>query len=120
MSVGPAVVADVPKESFPRPKANGRVAAAVKQDDHVLDVEVTRLCDVSRVDKFERTTMREYKNDAPQNDVWAVVGGAALVGVGAPSIANPRVLADDQEKISDKEARGFGYGLVGLGAMPIG
>lgn len=115
MSVGRPVVTDVAKGSYPRSSANGKLTAEVVQDESTLDVSVTRLCDVTRIDKVERTTTREYNNDAPLNDWWAGIGGAALVGVGVASIVSPSLW--DSEKLSEKEVRGSGYVFAGVGAL---
>jgi uncharacterized membrane protein YgcG len=59
----------------------------------------------------------EHKNDAPQNDWWAGIGGAVLVGVGALAIVNPTTVQSSTSDLSDKEARGVGYAFVGTGAL---
>jgi hypothetical protein len=117
MSVGPPAVTDVRKASHERPVPNGLRVVEIEQHGTALSVSATELCDVQQVDDIQRTTVRGYKNDAPQNDVWAGVLGTAAVGAGVVSIVSPATMRGGNEELSDEEVRNLGYGLVGVGAL---
>lgn len=117
MSVGPPVVTDVPRTVRQVPVPTTGRAVSVDQHDLKADVHVARLCDVTRFDDIERTTVRTYHNDSPSNDVWAVVAGVVVGAAGValiadPSAANPK---GSEDKLSPNEARAVGYALTGVG-----
>lgn len=116
MSVGPPVVTTTPIRSEQRPNLNGATEAVVTQDGAGVSVSATNLCDLRRVDTIERTSVREHHNDAPQNDWYAGIGGALLVGVGALAVANPASLQPKHETRSQTQVRGAGVAAIGLGA----
>ena len=117
MGVGPPVVTDVPKHVEQRSMGTGATDDAVTQEGSRLIVRVTELCDVQRVTRVERTTVREHQNEAPQNDWWAGVGGVVLAGLGAVTVVEPRPLkGSDGHEYTKAEVRQGGYLLVGLGA----
>jgi hypothetical protein len=117
MSVGPPVVTDIPKGSEQRAGANGAYDGAVNQDGPRLSMRLYRLCDVQQVDTFERTTVREHQNDAPQNEWWAGVGGAMFLGAGIAAVASPDTMQPTDGSRSSKEVRGAGYAAIGVGAL---
>lgn len=119
MGVGPAVVTDVPKGVEHRSIPNGSSDGIVSQDGLRVSVRVAEHCNVLRIDKIERTTIRKHQNLTPQNDWWAGIGGAALIAAGAVAIAKPATMQPKDGSASVEEVRGGGYVMVGLGALLV-
>ena len=117
MGVGPAVVTDVPKGVEHRSIRNGSSDGIVNQDGLHVSVRVAEHCNVLRIDKIERTTIREHQNLTPQNDWWAGIGGTVLIAAGAVAIAKPATLQPKDGSASLEDVRGTGYVMVGLGAL---
>ncbi len=117
MGVGPALVTDVPKGVEHRPIPSGSSDGVVTQDGLRVSVRVAEHCNVLRVDKIERTTIRKHQNLTPQNDWWAGIGGALLITAGAVAIAKPATMQPEDGSASLEEVRGGGYAMVGLGAL---
>ncbi len=116
MSVGAPVVTDVPRGSEERARPNGATDAAITRDGMAIEVQLSDHCDVQRFDRFERTTIREHHNDAPQNDWYAGIGGALIGGAGALAVAEPSRMTPSDGSRSATEVRGGGFALIGLGA----
>ena len=121
MHAGPPVVTDVPRASEDRSVVTTAHLGAVAQEGQRATVTVASLCDDERIEVVQRTTERRSQNGAPQNDVWAAIGGAVLAGTGATMVARPSAFAsdtaDESSKLSPKETRGVGYAFVGAGAV---
>jgi uncharacterized membrane protein YgcG len=117
MSVGPPVVTNTPIRSDQRTGLNGATEATVTQDGVGVSVTTTNLCDVQQVATIERTSIREHHNDAPQNDWWAGIGGAVLVGAGVVAVANPASVQPSDHSTSQSEVRGTGVAVIALGAV---
>ena len=117
MSVGAPMVTDVPKGHEERVSANGQFDDEVRHEGSRVALRVTDLCDVQRIERIERTTVREHHNDAPGNDWLAGIGGAVLAGTGVVSVASPETLRRGDVELSKNEVRGTGYALIGVGAL---
>jgi len=117
MGIGPPVVTDVPKGVEYRSIGNGSSDGIVTQDGLRVSVRVAQHCNVMRIDKIERTTIRKHENLTPQNDWWAGIGGAVLIAAGAVAIAKPATVQPSDGSASLEEVRAGGYAMVGLGAL---
>jgi len=117
MSVGPAVVTDVPLSTGRQSNLTGARQGAIAQEGTRVSARLVEMCDVKQVDTIQRTSIREHKNDAPQNEWWAAIGGTVFVGAGALAVANPGTLQPKDKDVSEKEVRGAGYAMLATGAV---
>lgn len=116
LTVSQPVITDDPVRSEERPLPAGAVEATFEQTGTDVTAHLRQICNIERVDIVQRTTVRRYENAAPQNDVWAGVGGALIAGAGATMVASPSTFRGEDSKLSAKETQGVGYGAIGVGA----
>lgn len=123
MSVGQPVVTDLPRSQEERLVPNGAAKLTFEQRETHVIVQSADLCDAQQFSKIERTTVRGYRNDAPQNDWWAGIGGAVVIGSGVMAAVAPEKVRGSDTDLTNGDVRASGYALIGIGtallAIPV-